>query len=85
MSIERENPEIARRIIRVRGSLDLGKNETSFEKSRREVRRLEKYPLVRRMMEYSSKKLGEEGSCRIKTESTPATASKKGWREYRLS
>jgi hypothetical protein len=54
------NPEIARRIITVKGELDLTKSQGDFEKLQVIVHRLEKFPIVQRMNELSEKRFMRE-------------------------
>lgn len=62
-TIDEENPEIARRILKARASIDLEKSKSEFWESRKVVHRLEKYPIARRMEQYSDKKIHLGLSC----------------------
>lgn len=62
-TIDEQNPEIARRILKARASIDLEKSKSEFWQSRKVVHRLEKYPIAKRMEEYSEKKIHLGLSC----------------------
>ena len=48
-NLDIENPEIAHRIINAQSSIDMNKSEIDFVKSRKIVRRLERYPVIKRL------------------------------------
>lgn len=52
-TIDDENPEIAKRIVKARGSIDLNKSNRDFWESRQVLKRLERFPIAKRMEEYS--------------------------------